>query len=173
MQVAGDDPAILVNAALALGYFGEDINVMISLVDRALSLHATFARGWHASGCLRLWAGLPDIAIEHIENSLRLSPRTRVGWGLNVIAAAHFISQRFEEAVPKLLLSIQEDPNAMAYRILIACYAHMGRLDEAREACNRLYSITAVVLPHVGWQAASGANQYHELLLSGLRLAMV
>jgi hypothetical protein len=29
------------------------------------------------SGILRVWAGQPDCAIEHVENSLRLSPRTR------------------------------------------------------------------------------------------------
>ena len=33
-----------------------------------------------------------------------------------------------------LLMSIQEDPSfPAAYRSLAACYAHMGRLDEARE----------------------------------------
>jgi adenylate cyclase len=95
LLVAGDDPAVLVNAAFALGYFGEDINAMIALVDRALVLNPSYARGWHASGCLRLWAGQLDLAIEHELTSLRLSPRTRVGWALNVIGHAHFLSRRF------------------------------------------------------------------------------
>src|SRR5437879_13322593 len=33
----GDDPAVLVNAAQALAYFGEDIGTMTALVDRALA----------------------------------------------------------------------------------------------------------------------------------------
>jgi adenylate cyclase len=79
LLVAGEDPTVLVNAAFALGYFGEDINAMIALVDRALALNPSSARGWHASGTLRLWAGQLELAIEHERTSLRLSPRTRVG----------------------------------------------------------------------------------------------
>ena len=52
---------------------------MMALVDRALALNPNFARGWHISGGLRSWAGQPDIAIEHLEAALRLSPRARVG----------------------------------------------------------------------------------------------
>jgi tetratricopeptide (TPR) repeat protein len=79
LEVAGDDPAVLANAAQALAYFGEDIGTMTALVDRALALNSNFARGWLVSGTLRLWAGQPDIAIEHAEASLRLSPRVRTG----------------------------------------------------------------------------------------------
>ena len=56
-------------------------------------------------------AGQPDIAIEHIEASLRLSPRARIGMSLSVIGYAHFFARRFDEAVPKLLLAIQDDPS--------------------------------------------------------------
>ena len=89
LEVAGDDPSILANAALALAYFGEDIGAMMALVDRALALNPSFARGWHLSGSLRLWAGQPDIAIEHCEAALRLSPRARIGWSHALIGYAH------------------------------------------------------------------------------------
>jgi tetratricopeptide (TPR) repeat protein len=79
LEVAGDDPGILANAAYALNHFGEDIGAMMALVDRALALNPSFARGWHISGLLRLLAGQPDIAIEHVGAALRLSPRARVG----------------------------------------------------------------------------------------------
>ena len=39
LEVAGDDPGILANAAIALAYFGEDIGTMMALVDRALALN--------------------------------------------------------------------------------------------------------------------------------------
>ena len=121
LQVAGDDPAILANAAFALAYLGEDIGAMIALADRALLLNPSFARGWHASGAVRLIAGQSDLAIEHFENSLRLSPRARVGWGWFGIGAAHFAMRRFEDAIPKLLLAIQEDPNFPAIYRYLAC----------------------------------------------------
>jgi len=169
LEVARDDPGILANAAFVLAYFGEDIGAMMALVDRALALNPNYARGWHLSGNLRLYAGQPDIAIEHIEASLRLSPRARVGMSFSVLGAAHFASRRFDEAVPKLLLAIQEDPNyPPPYRSLAACYAHMGRLDDAREVVKRLRAITSVVLN----DASVLRNAEHrELYLSGLRLA--
>jgi len=169
LEVAGDDPGILANAALALAYFGEDIGAMIALVDRALGLNPNFARGWYISGVLRNWAGQPDIAIEHLEASLRLSPRARVGNSLAGIGAAHFLSRRFDEAVPKLLLTIQDSPSfTHPYRVLAACYAHMGRLDEAREIFERLRTITRGAVPST---TPYRNLEHRELFLSGLRLA--
>jgi tetratricopeptide (TPR) repeat protein len=169
LEVAGDDPGTLTNAAQALAYFGEDIGAMMALVDRALALNPSYARGWHISGVLRNWAGQPDIAIEHAEAALRLSPRARVGWALLTIGAAHFVSRRFAEAEPKLLLAIQEDPSfPLPYRFLAACYAHMGRLDDAREVVRRLRAITPVVIPIASVQRNA---EQRELFLSGARLA--
>jgi TolB-like protein len=169
LEVAGDDPGILANAALALANFGDDIGAIMALVDRALALNPNFARGWYASGVLRLWADQPDIAIEHLEAALRLSPRARIGVPLFNIGLAHFVSRRFDEAAPKFLVAIQEDPTfANPYRYLAACYAHVGRLDEAREIVARLRAITSVVIPDASYLRNP---EHRELLLSGLRLA--
>jgi adenylate cyclase len=169
LEVAGDDPGILANAAQALAYLGEDIGAMMALVDRALALNPSFARGWLISGILRAWAGQPDIAIEHSEVSLRLSPRARIGTPLNKIGVANFFSRRFDEAVPKLLLAIQEDPSfPNPYRTLAACYAEMGRVDDAREIVERLRHLTSVVIPDAGYLRNP---EHRELFLSGLRLA--
>jgi len=169
LEVAGDDAGVLANAAQALAYFGEDIGAMIALVDRALALNPNFARGWLVSGTLRLWAGQPDIAIKHAEASLRLSPRVRIGTSVLVIGAAHFASRRFGETVPKLLLAIQEDPGfPLPHRCLAACYAHMGRLDDAQAIVERLRAISPVVVPDASFLRNP---EHQELFLSGLRLA--
>ena len=168
--MAGEDPGILANAAQALAYFGEDIGAMMALVDRALALNPNFARGWHVSGVLRMEAGQPDIAIAHVEISLRLSPRARVGTAIAIIGEAHFLADRFDEAAPYLLLAIQEDPSlSVPYRYLAACYAHVGRLAEAREIITRLRSISPVVIPDASFLRSA---EHRELLLSGLRLAV-
>ena len=71
--------------------------------------------------------------------------------------------------MPKLLLAIQDDPNFyFPYRVLAACYAHMGRLDEAREVVERLRTITPVVVPTY---LVYRNPEHRELFLSGLRLA--
>src|SRR5260370_32376445 len=127
-----NDPGTLADAALMLAYFGEDIGAMIGLVDRALGLNPRFARGWHVSGTLRVWAGQPDLAIRPTDTSLRLSPRERIGQPLFVLGIAYFFKRRFDEAAAKLLLNIQDHPGyPPSYRFLAPCYAHMGPLDQA------------------------------------------
>jgi adenylate cyclase len=168
LEEAGNDPGILANAAFALAYFGEDIGAMMALVDRALALNPSYARAWHLRGNLRLYAGQPDIAIEHLEAALRLSPRARVGSSL-ALGQAHFFSRRFDEAVPKLLLAIQEDPSyPQPHRFLAACYAHMGQVGEARQIVKRLRAIAPVLVSNADYLRNP---EHRELYLSGLRLA--
>ena len=170
LQVAGDDPGILANAAFVLANFGEDIGAMMALVDRALTLTPSFSRGWFLSGVLRLWAGQHDLAIEHAETALRLSPREQTGTPLSLIGEAHFFKREFDEAASKLLLSIQENPGyPHSYRVLAACYFHMGRLNEAHAIIARLRSITPRLVPSAA-QLRSPADR--ELFLSGLRVAV-
>ena len=169
LEVAGDDPGVLANAAQTLAYFGEDIGAAIALIDRALALNPNYARGWNISGVLRLWAGLPDVAIGHAETSLRLSPRADVGVALTLIGASHFYARRFDEAVPRLRVAVEEYPGfPQPYRVLAACYAHLGRLDDARAIVERLRAITPVVVPDADYMRNS---EHRQLLLSGLRLA--
>jgi adenylate cyclase len=156
LEVAGDDPSVLANAVMALAYFGEDIGAMAALADRAVALNPSFARGWYTCGVLKCWAGEPDAAIQDVEASLRLSPRARVGNSFALIGRAHFLSRRFDQAVPKLLVAIQDDPTyPEPYRTLAACYAHLGRVHEAREVVGRLRNITPVV-DAMGRAARSG-----------------
>jgi tetratricopeptide (TPR) repeat protein len=170
LRAAGDDAGTLANTAVALNFFGEDIRSTTSLVDRALALNPSFARGWYISGILCVAAGQPDLAIERCEASLRLSPRGRFGAVFNIIGGALLVSRRFAEAVPKLLLAIQDEPNfPQPYRNLAACYALMGRLDEARAVVARLRTITPLVVPD-SWMLFRNP-EHRELFLSGLRLA--
>jgi adenylate cyclase len=169
LEVGENDPSILANAANVLAHFDEDIGAMIGLVDRALALNASLARGWYLSGLLRVFAGQTDLAIEHVETSLRLSPRERMGQPLSVIGTAYFFKHRFDEAASKLLLSIQDNPGSPPpYRFLAACYARMGRLDEARAIVAKLRAITPLVVPS---DLPFRNLEDRELFLSGLRLA--
>ena len=64
---------------------------------------------------------------------------------------------------------MQDDPNLPGtYRYLAASYAHMGRLDEAREVVARLRLITPAVMPPPNYLRNP---EHRELYLSGLRLA--
>jgi len=152
-----------------LGRFGEDINAALALIDRALALNPSFAYGWYWSGWLRLFAGQAELAIQHFETSMRLNPRGQRGFHLAGIGSAHFVSHRFEDALAMLRVSLEEGPRfTPTHRTLAACYAHMGRLDEAREIMKRLASLTPVVVP----TAIPFRNPEHrELYVSGLQFA--
>jgi adenylate cyclase len=155
VQVATDDPTVLGRAALVLGYFGEDIDAALALIDRALALNPSSARAWYWSGYLNLYAGRLSLSIEHFNSSLRLSPRdpTR-GRSLAGIGIAQFLGQRYEEAAATLLASLQELPTyAPTYRFLASCYAHMGRLEDAREIVKRLRAFTTAA----SWNALRGS----------------
>ena len=169
LRMGADDPGVLGRAAVVLGRFGEDINAALALIDRALALNPSFAYGWYWSGWLRLFAGQAELAIQHFETSMRLNPRGQRGFHLAGIGSAHFVSHRFEDALAMLRVSLEEGPTfTPTHRTLAACYAHLGRLDEAREIIKRLASLTPVVVP----TAIPFRNPEHrELYVSGLQFA--
>jgi adenylate cyclase len=169
LDVGGDDPEVLSYAALVLASFGEDIDAMTALVDRALALNPNYARGWGTSALLRLWADQLDLAVEHVHMALRLSPLAKVCPASLILGGAHFFGRRFDAALPELLRGIQDDPGfPIAYRLLASCYAHLGRLDDAREIVRRLRTITPAVISDAGLPRNP---EHRELLLSGLRRA--
>jgi TolB-like protein len=171
LEVGENDPIVLANAAFVLAYFGEDMGAMIALVDRAHAANPSFALGWCFSGILRVWAGHPDVAIDHAEISLRLSPRDHMSTSLLAITigTAYFFKRQFEDAAAKLLLAIQDHPGLpVSYRALASCYAHMGRLDEAHKTIKRLRALTPLVIPG---ELPYRNPEHRELFLSGLHLA--
>ena len=143
LQVAEDDPGILVNAAFVLASFGEDICAMMGLIDRALVLTPSFSRGWFLSGVVLLWAGQHDLAIEHAQTALRLSPRERMGTPLSLIGEAHFFKREFDQAAAKLLLSISEpswlSPHLPRSRRVLRPYGASRRSALDRRAAARHY----------------------------------
>jgi adenylate cyclase len=169
LQVGAHDPCVLSRAALSLGRFGEDIEAAIGLIDRALTLNPSYADGWYWSGWLRLFAGDADLGIRHFETSLRLNPRDQRGFHFSGIGTAAFLNRRFDEAASTLRVALEELPSfTPTYRTLAACFAHMGRLDEARAIVARLRSLTPVLLAA---RQPFRDPEHAALFRSGLRLA--
>ena len=169
LRHAGGDPDVLAKCAHVLGYFGKDVASALALIDQALALNPSCAHGWIYSGWLRLWAGQPDAGIGHFERFIRLSPRESRANAHLGIGVGHFFARRFEEAKAMLHLSLQEKPTWIpTHRFLAACYAQMGRLDDARDVFKRLQGISADPMPNAEhWRKP----EHREMLLSGLRLA--
>ena len=106
-----EDPVALANATYALAWQGEDIDTMLGIVDRALALNPSFARGWYLSGNMKVWA--------------------RVGSQPYVLGLAYLFKRQFDRAAQFLQTAIQEQPGSpLVARNLAACYALMDRLAE-------------------------------------------
>ena len=170
LEVARDDPGILANAAFALAYFGEDIGAMIGLVDRALALNPSYARGWNLSGLLRIFAGQHDLAIEHIETSLRLSPRERMGAPLSrdrrrpISSNAGLTKRRRSCSWPFKTIRAVPPPTAFSPRAM-PIWDGSTKRERSSPGC--------VPLPLRSCRAIciSANPEDRELFLSGLRLA--
>ncbi len=74
----------------------------------------------------------------HVLEALRISPHDRrAGMWLMIAASAKLLAGRDEEAVARLSQSIKLDPNEpMRHIYLAAALAHLGRMEEAREAAR-------------------------------------
>jgi adenylate cyclase len=168
LQAAPEDPEVLAVSAFVLGLYGDDLDVAISMVDRALALNPSSALGWYWSGLLRVFAGSPDTALKHFETLLRLSPRERHPIYQTGIGIALFMLGCFEEAVGSFLQSLERVPDySVSLRFLAAAYAHLGRIDEARAAFNRLRTVMPKDRPFSPYRDP----KHRELVKKGIRLA--
>ena len=170
-EAAPSDPMSVTSAAGALLNLGENANLLKPWIDDALGRNPSHAFGWLWSGWIRTVSGEADLAIEHFEMSLRLDPRTtRRAFHLTGMGICHFWQRRFDRATVALEASFHELPTyAMTAWSLAACYAHMGRLDDARDFAAR-----HGIIPGGQWLKIGllyGDPEQRELLLSGLGLA--
>ena len=85
---------MIANAAFVRGYFGEDIDAAMRLVERSLVLNPSFAWGWVLHGFLHLYAGPPVPALQRLETSLRLNPRDLRAFQLTGTGIAHFVNKK-------------------------------------------------------------------------------
>ena len=114
-----------------------------AFIDRVLALDPNLARGWYASGWVRVYRGEPEVAIEHQARAMRLSPLDPTLYHMRVgTAFAHLLAGRFDEASSWAERAFREEPNYHPAAIVkSARNALAGRTDEARKAMQRLRQI--------------------------------
>jgi len=98
-ELGRDDPVALCEAGFAFAFIAEDLDHGAALIARATSLNPNLATAWRFSGFTHIFLGQPEIAIEHFQLALRLSPLDPLGFIIhNGLAWAHFLSGRYGEA---------------------------------------------------------------------------
>jgi TolB-like protein/class 3 adenylate cyclase len=137
IELDSDDARVLGMAGFALGYVAGEVEVAAEFLARAIQLdpNLVLARTW--MGWTRVYLGDMDDAIEQLEVAQRvnpLDPRRYVT--LTAMAYAHFFAGRNDEASVWAANVVRQQPNYLAgQRIMMACHAMAGRIDEARQAC--------------------------------------
>lgn len=134
-RLDSDDPLVLTTLAAAYT-LARRLDRAAPLMEKALRLDPNSAWAWQRSGWLHMYEGRAEIAIEHFNRGLRISPFDPINFNSYIgIGAAHFLARRYDEAVEWVSKGIRERPSAVwAHRTLAAALAQAGRLGEAREA---------------------------------------
>ena len=138
-ELGRDDAVSLAFSGLALGYVVGDAATGIALIDRALVLNPNLASAWSASGCLRACHSDPDLAVEHFERAMRLSPLDPLLFFMRSFTGfAHFVADRYDEAWPMAEAACREQSHFMSgLRIAAASNALAGRGEQARHYIGR------------------------------------
>ena len=142
-RLDSDDPTVLTVLGAAL-ILARDLASGSAFLEKALALDPNSAWAWNRSGWLHVFLGRPQVAIEHFERALRVSPLDPMNFSALIgIGCAHFKAARYEECVVWAAKGVAERPSAVwAHRVLASAYAHLGWLDQARHEVSVL--LTAV-----------------------------
>ncbi|WP_426527222.1 adenylate/guanylate cyclase domain-containing protein [Bradyrhizobium sp. McL0615] len=143
VECGGDNAVALASSGIAIGYMFADFERAASLMDRAQALNPNLAMAWHLSGWIRCLIGRQDLAIEHLERVVRLSPvdPQRPGM-LAAIATAHFAAGRFDTASSLATAAmLEQSSNFIAALVAAGANAMAGNLDIASSAMERVRAL--------------------------------
>lgn len=141
-QLGRDDAIALAMAGIAFGYVSGDLDQGAALTDRALDLDLNLAWGWLWSGWIRVWLGEPELALQHIERAMRLSPQDP--WLLNMqacIASAFSLPVAIRKPLWAEKAARDNPRHLMPATTSAASYALAGRITEAQKAVVRILEL--------------------------------
>jgi adenylate cyclase len=132
--VALDDSLPVAHQFLSAVYVGgkKQHEQAIAEAERAVALAPNNADGYEVLGSVLTGAGRAEEGIKLIEKAMRFNPRYPPRY-LQSLNFAYRLAGRYEEAIiPAKKLLILNPDFMPAHLQLASCYAHLGRLEEAR-----------------------------------------
>ena len=167
---AGDDADVMswvVGAYLALQ---EDAETALALANRCVEINPGSAQGWMMSGWIHMSIREPDIAIAHLETSMRLDPNsTDRRFHLGGIAFAPFAKGEFAEAARLIKEVIQLEPSvSMNYALLVSAQGHLRQAEVARAEIDRYRALSHIDMRERLTNFRK--PEHRQLYLDGLKL---
>jgi tetratricopeptide (TPR) repeat protein len=143
VELGKDDAVVLSRAGHTLAYVVGDFEAGALFIERARVLNPNLSSAWYSSGWLNVWTGEPEMAIEHLERFIRISPLDPLLANVyNAIAFAHVFAGRYVEAIAYAEKALGDKPNSHeALRLAALSYALAGRAAQAQKAVARLLQI--------------------------------
>jgi len=141
VAVSLDDKDAMAHAVLAhMLMWGGEWEAAIAEARTALALNPNNAFVISMLGCTLCYGGYRDEALDRLRQAMRASPHDPLTWLWTLwSAAAQLYAGKFDAALETLHQFLRLRPGFANPQDLIAvCLAHLGRLDEARAALERI-----------------------------------
>ncbi len=138
LEITRDDALVLAYCGIVVQAMGRDYDQGLQILIRALEVNPNNVFVMFHVAVGHLWGGELDAAADLFHRIIAVSPNATFG-ALSGVAHVLLCQGKFAEALPWLARSIAEQPTfAVTHWLLIAAYAHLGQMDEARQALGAL-----------------------------------
>jgi TolB-like protein/class 3 adenylate cyclase/Flp pilus assembly protein TadD len=143
IEHSGDDAVALADGGMALAFLAHEVEAGAAFVNQATELNANSATVWHRSGWVNVYAGKPEVALDHLARARRLSPvDIQMQQILTVTAAASFYAGRYADAISWADLALQRHPGFRpALNTLAAAKAMLGDVAGAKQAVAHMLAL--------------------------------
>jgi tetratricopeptide (TPR) repeat protein len=143
LSIGAEDAQALSVAAFVNANITHDYELAIAILDMALRLNGNSALAYGFSSLVHAFSERFLRASEHAQRALRLSPFDPLNYHAYIsLAIVCLFTNRAEEALTYSSLAVQTNPSfSVNHAFLVASYARLERIGEARAAAQRLLEI--------------------------------
>ncbi|WP_225121626.1 winged helix-turn-helix domain-containing protein [Bradyrhizobium sp. BRP22] len=168
------DAVALAWSAHALAQIVGDIKAGIALIAHALRLNPNLAVAWQRSGWIHVYAGEPEVAIEHVRTAMRLSPLDPLmHLAYSAIAYGYFFLGDLDQSSSWSDRALQMRPDwPAALRVSAMSHAVAGRVQPAQLAMTRLRALQPTLrLSNLHDQMFIHRSEHMEKFVAAMRKA--
>lgn len=174
MALDDQDAFVVAVAGHVESLINKQPEVGLQLFDRALVLNENLAYAWGMSAASYAYLGEPELALERLRSTWRLSPFDPLNFVFFTVAGiAEFVAGRYDPAIAWLRKARRANPRFVAaLRTLAASLALAGRADDAKTTASELLIVepTFSVNALASWYPLRRADDLNRYV-AGLRAA--